>query len=82
MGAGKKAVTRSFSVNSMPRPGYCFTTFARISAAFFDAATKDKAAFERLSDGKNRPWEAVTNADYDKTIELIKFVDSIRKNKS
>jgi phosphonate transport system substrate-binding protein len=55
---------------------------ASIRQAFFDAATKDKAAFERLSDGKNRPWEAVTNADYDKTIELIKFVDSIRKKKS
>ena len=53
-----------------------------IRQAFLDAATKDKAAYDRLSDGKNRPWEPVANADYDKTIELVKFVDSLRKNKS
>ena len=35
--SGKNAATRSLSVNSIPRPGYCLTTFARISAAFFDA---------------------------------------------
>ncbi len=29
---------------------------AAIRAAFLDAATADKAAFDRLSDGKNRPW--------------------------
>ncbi len=30
---------RSFSVNSIPSPGYQASTFALISAAFFDAAT-------------------------------------------
>ncbi len=39
-------------------------------------------AFKKLSDGKNRPWQPITNADYDKTIELIKFVDSLRKKGS
>jgi phosphonate transport system substrate-binding protein len=53
-----------------------------ISKAFFDAATKAPEAFAKLSDGKNRPWEPVTNADYAKTIELVKFVDSLRKKKS
>ena len=53
-----------------------------IREAFFDAATKDKEAFAKLSDGKNRPWEPVTNADYDQTIELVKFVDTLRKKKS
>lgn len=55
---------------------------ATIRQAFLDAATKDKEAFARLSDGKNRPWQPVATADYDKTIELVKFVDSMRKNKS
>jgi len=51
-----------------------------ISKAFLDAATKDKAAFERLSDGKNRPWQKVETKDYDATIKLIKFVDSLKKS--
>ena len=55
---------------------------AAIRKAFFDAAKNDKAMFDKLSDGKNRPWEPVTNADYDKTIELITFVDNLRKKAS
>ena len=55
---------------------------AAIAKAFLDAAAKDKVDYDRLSDGKNRPWEPVTNADYDKTIELVKFVDELRKKKS
>lgn len=55
---------------------------AAIRKAFFDAAKNDKAMFDKLSDGKNKPWEPVTNADYDKTIELITFVDNLRKKAS
>jgi phosphonate transport system substrate-binding protein len=55
---------------------------ASIAKAFLEAATKDKADYDRLSDGKNRPWEPVKTADYDKTIELVKFVDDLRKKKS
>ncbi len=55
---------------------------AAIRQAFFDAATKDKADFDRLSDGKNRPWQPVATADYDKTVELVRFVDTLRKKKS
>jgi phosphonate transport system substrate-binding protein len=55
---------------------------AAIKQAFLDAPDKDAEAFKKLSDGKNRPWQAVTNQDYDKTIELIKFVDSLRKKAS
>jgi phosphonate transport system substrate-binding protein len=55
---------------------------AAIRKAFFDAAKNDKAMFDKLSDGKNRPWEPITNADYDKTIELITFVDNLRKKAS
>jgi len=55
---------------------------AAIKQAFLDAAQKDPEAFKKLSDGKNRPWEPIANKDYDKTIELIKFVDSLRKKNS
>jgi phosphonate transport system substrate-binding protein len=55
---------------------------AKIRQAFFDAPQKAPAAFAKLSDGKNRPWAPVANADYDATIELIKFVDALRKKKA
>jgi phosphonate transport system substrate-binding protein len=52
---------------------------AAIRKAYLDAPTLDKAAFDRLSDGKDRPWEPVDNAAYDDTIKLIQFVDKLRK---
>ncbi len=52
---------------------------AAIRKAFLDAPAKDKDAFGKLSDGKNKPWQAIENKDYDKTIELIKFVDALKK---
>jgi phosphonate transport system substrate-binding protein len=55
---------------------------AAIKQAFLAAAEKDAEAFKKLSDGKNRPWEPIANEDYNKTIELIKFVDSLRKKAS
>ena len=55
---------------------------AAIKTAFLAAATKDKEAFAKLSDGKNLPWQEVATADYDKTIELVRFVDSLAKKKS
>jgi phosphonate transport system substrate-binding protein len=41
---------------------------ASIRAAFLDAAKNDKASFDRLSDGKNQPWQPIDNAAYDDTI--------------
>src|SRR5207237_7964175 len=35
LAARKKVATRSFRVNSIPRPGYFLTTSARLSAALF-----------------------------------------------
>ncbi len=55
---------------------------AAIKAAFLDAPKKDKAAFEKLSDGKNLPWQETDNAAYDDTIKLIKFVDALKKKQS
>ena len=53
-----------------------------IKQAFLDAPEKDKEAFRKLSDGKNLPWQPIANEDYNKTIDLIKFVDSLRKKAS
>ncbi len=55
---------------------------AAIAKAFVDAPTKDKAAFERLSDGQKKGFQTVTTKDWDETIELIKFVDRLRKKKA
>jgi len=55
---------------------------AAIKQAFLDAPEKDKEAFKKLSDGKNLPWQPIANEDYNKTIDLIKFVDSLRKKAS
>ena len=52
---------------------------AAIRTAYLDAAKNDKAAFDRLSDGKSLPWQTVENKDYDETIKLITFVDHLRK---
>ncbi len=52
---------------------------AAIRDAFLGAAEAAPDAFARLSDGKNRPWQPVANADYDETIKLIRYVDKLRK---
>jgi phosphonate transport system substrate-binding protein len=52
---------------------------AAIKQAYLDAPTKDKAAFDKLSDGKNLPWQPIDNAAYDDTIKLIQFVDALRR---
>jgi phosphonate transport system substrate-binding protein len=55
---------------------------AAIKQAFLNAAKNDPEAYNKLSDGKNLPWQPIMNEDYNKTIELIKFVDSLRKKAS
>ena len=55
---------------------------AAIKQAFLDAPQKDPEVFKKLSDGKNLPWQPIANEDFNKTIELIKFVDSLRKKAS
>ncbi len=51
----------------------------KIEQAFFDAPKKDKAAFEKLSGGKNEPFQPVTHEAYLPVVELNKFVDVLRK---
>ena len=55
---------------------------AAIKMAFLDAPEKARDAFKKLSDGKNLPWQPIANDDYNKTIELIRFVDNLRKKAS
>jgi phosphonate transport system substrate-binding protein len=55
---------------------------AAIAKAFVDAPTKDKAAFDKLSDGQKKGFHPATTKDWDGTVELIKFVDSLRKKKA
>lgn len=52
---------------------------AAIRTAWLDAAKNDKAAFDRLSDGKNQMFQATDNAAYGDTVKLITFVDRLRK---
>lgn len=53
-----------------------------IRTTYLEAAAKDNAAFARLSDGKNQPFQPIDNAAYDDTIKLIQFVDKLRKKSS
>jgi len=53
-----------------------------IVKAFMDAPVKDKAAFDRLSDGKNREFVGVTHKDYQDTVDMIQFVNELRKKRS
>jgi phosphonate transport system substrate-binding protein len=52
-----------------------------IMTAFVEAPTKDKAGFDKLSDGKDLGFAPVTVADYKSTIELIEFVDKLKRKK-
>lgn len=54
---------------------------AAIAKAFAEAPTKDKAAFDKLSDGKSPGFATVKHDDYAVTIQLQKFVDDLRKKK-
>ncbi|WP_336486985.1 phosphonate ABC transporter substrate-binding protein [Methylobacterium nigriterrae] len=52
---------------------------ARIRRAFIDLPTADKAAFDRLSDGKDLGFAPVTLKDYQPIIEMLKFNDDQRR---
>lgn len=55
---------------------------AAVAKAFLDAPKKDKTAFDKLSDGQRPAFAPMTTKDYDSYIDLIKFVDSLRKKSS
>ena len=85
-GMAKKADFRIvFKSNLLPGSPYAYLSTLPadlkrdIRQAFMDAPTKDKAAFDRLSDGKNREFVAVTHTDYQDIVEMIQFVNELRK---
>lgn len=52
-----------------------------IREACFNIEKKDPEAFKKLTDGKARPWEPTSHKDYEPVVELIKFVDALKKKK-
>jgi phosphonate transport system substrate-binding protein len=77
-----------FRSDLIPGSPYAFITAlpqdARnaIRQAFLDAPTKDKAAFDRLSDGKDRGFQAIGHSDFQVMIDLQRFVDNLRRRGS
>ncbi|RAI60842.1 phosphonate ABC transporter substrate-binding protein [Roseicella frigidaeris] len=55
---------------------------AAIRSAVLELPQTQPALFERLYDGKAQPWAPVDNAAYQPVIELITFVDGLRRQKS
>jgi len=55
---------------------------AAIREAFFGLAQREPAIFQRMTDGKARPWEPVDNAAYQLIVELNRFVDNLRRRRS
>ncbi|MBM3629299.1 MAG: phosphonate ABC transporter substrate-binding protein [Alphaproteobacteria bacterium] len=55
---------------------------AAITKAFEEAPTKARAAFDRLSDGKDLGFRRVTHKDYEPVVELQKFVDELRRKRA
>ena len=55
---------------------------AAIVKAFNEAPTRDKAAFDKLSDGKDKEFTKVDAKYYEPVVDLIKFIDQLRKQKS
>ena len=55
---------------------------AAIKKAVLEVATKDPAAFEKLYDGKQKPFQPIDHKAYEPVLELVKFVDDLRKKKA
>jgi len=54
---------------------------AAIKKAVLEVAVKDPAAFHALFEGKQLPFAEVSHKEYEAVIELVKFVDELRKKK-
>lgn len=63
-------------LNSMPED-----LKAAIREAFFKINEKDPEAFKKLTDGNARPWEPTIHEEYIPVVELIQFVDRLKKQK-
>ncbi|MBN9062608.1 MAG: phosphonate ABC transporter substrate-binding protein [Rhizobiales bacterium 65-9] len=52
---------------------------AKIKGAVLNIDKKDKAAFDKIYEGKQGPLQAVTHEAYLPVVNLVKFVDTLRK---
>ncbi len=52
---------------------------AKIRDAVLNLATNDKAVFDGIYGGKQLPFQPTEHKEYEPVVELIKFVDSLRK---
>lgn len=55
---------------------------AAIREAVLTLPQRQPEVFRRMTDGQSRPWEAVTNEAYQPIIELNRFVDNLRRQRS
>lgn len=55
---------------------------AAIKKAVLEVATKDPAAFDKIFEGKQKPFQAIEHKAYEPVIDMIQFVDQLRKKKS
>ena len=55
---------------------------AAIRDAFLNAYTNDRAAFDKAYDGKYQSYEATTHDAYKGVVDLITFVDELKKKSS
>jgi phosphonate transport system substrate-binding protein len=55
---------------------------AAIKKAIIEVATKDPDAFNKIYEGKQKPFQEITHKAYEPIVELIKFVDDLRKKKA
>jgi phosphonate transport system substrate-binding protein len=74
-----------FRSEKIPGSPYAFLTTlppelkTAITKAFFEAPTRNKAAFDKLTDGKSPGFAPAQHSDYQVTFELQKFVDALRR---
>ncbi len=55
---------------------------AAIKKAILEVTTKDPDAFNKIYEGKQQPFQEITHKAYEPIVELIKFVDELRKKKA
>lgn len=53
-----------------------------IQQAYTTVHERDPAAFQRMTDGRARPFRAITNEAYRPIVELNQFVDNLRRQRS
>ncbi len=79
-----KTVFRSELIAGSPY-AYVATLPAELKAAirrsFMEAPMNARLAFDRLSDGKDLGFHAVTHVDYQSAVDLQKFVDDLRRRR-